>query len=326
MNPLENYLKSMFGDKISVKPYSDYIHFPRYLNDYFEFSTLYWSNDSFVIAKPLETNISFDIIVKQMKDIGSYTDRKAILYLDFATKKQRLYLIKNNVPFIVPQVAIYIPNSTVYIEETNVAPIEYSNKFTAAEQLIFLYLFYQPSRFFTGLQLAKILSLSSMTVSRTLRFFLWMQIIKLEGCTPRQKYIRIMRRDYYNIGKKYLIDPVFQKKILFQKYFKVNKYLISGDEALSSMSNIDWYDGRKTYAVYKDQLKNHLDDAMEEYELYAQNSDLIANVEFWKYNPFLLTKTRYVDSLSLVAKYQSEREDPRIDEACQKIEESECME
>jgi hypothetical protein len=139
-----------------------------------------------------------------------------------------------------------------------------------------------------------------MTASRVLNdlYSLGLLNYDISGKTGRsKKYSRIDDIEYYDIGSKYLRNPI-NKVVYLDKvaYNMVNNLPVAGLEALSMLSMLN-PPTRPVRAISKKKIRD-----LENY--IVTNKDKIADMnlmelQIWDYDPMLLAKNNTVDLVSL---------------------------
>ena len=124
-------------------------------------------------------------------------------------------MLQERIAFVTLDKQMYLPFMALHIKKNrmNDAIITEREKFTAATQLVFLYILYSEKTEFGTDELAKSLNVSSMTILRAMEELKHLNIIKqgIAGKTGRKKlYAPIEKKNYYRIGKEYLVNPVNQ--------------------------------------------------------------------------------------------------------------------
>ena len=122
-------------------------------------------------------------------------------------------MLQERIAFVTLDKQMYLPFMALHIKKNrmNDAIITEREKFTAATQLVFLYILYSEKTEFGTDELAKSLNVSSMTILRAMEELKHLNIIKqgIAGKTGRKKlYAPIEKKNYYRIGKEYLVNSV----------------------------------------------------------------------------------------------------------------------
>jgi predicted transcriptional regulator len=193
------------------------------------------------------------------------------------------------------------------------------DKFSSTVQLVFLYFLYNKDLTLNITELAKKLNATEMTASRALNDLYSLGLLKYDigGKTGKSKnYKRIDDTKYFDIGNKYLKNPV-NKVVYIEKsaYNLAYGFPIAGLEALSMRSMLN-PSIRPVRAVSK-QKSNELLDCIEKDMSKIEDMNLM-ELQIWDYDPMIFLKNDMVDLASLAASF-SETSDERIEKA---IEES----
>ena len=62
-----------------------------------------------VLMKNNSDNFNVSSFEKEMQEIGKYAEMSVILWLDAVSTYQRNALVKNRIPFIIPNSQIFVP-------------------------------------------------------------------------------------------------------------------------------------------------------------------------------------------------------------------------
>lgn len=306
---LEQYLYEVFKEKINIKKIDNLDCFPQYLLNFFDFYQCILRNEKYILLYLKSNKIIIDRIKKQFIQIESITKCKAVLVVNNVRRETRNNMIAHNIPFIDLNKQIYLPTVYLLLDDT----IKFNNssvdKFTPSAQLIFISLMYQDHAEVNSAELQKKLHLTAMTISRGLRDLHSLKLLNEKGFNTKKTYQIINKQDFWQIGKVYLINPVF-KKFHVEHINKFNDLLYSNESALANLTMMN-PPSKEIYAIDKKNNSFLRKEQIFDAEI-AENLNCYT-IELWKYNPLLLSKDgKNVDKYSLYAQLKDSH-DERIE-------------
>lgn len=230
-----------------------------------------------------------------------------VLILKRITTRQKEYLIKEKISFIVENRQIYLPFMAIYMQEKCDAEVLPTEKLLPSAQVLLLYFIYQGAKDLPASTAAKALNLTPMSISRASKQLEGLGIIGTKKVGVNKiLYSSDRPKELFTKAWGILDNPV--KKIIYipRDYVK-EELLESNILALSRHSMINEpsikYYAAGSVAKWNDVLTHVLVD-----------SDSQAAIEMWKYDPRILSKDQTVDVLSLALALKDE-DDERIEGA-----------
>jgi hypothetical protein len=237
-----------------------------------------------------------------------------VLWLDQVSPARSKCLIDNRIPFFVNEKMVFLPFiGTIFEKNTAHAEKTLPEKFTIATQCVFLWLLYHNTPECAIARMMQDLELSQATVARALLLLQQYNLLRYEGKSTRKRYFRIEARQFWESGKKHLINPV-QKRIYIENpiIFSGFESFAAGEEALAKMSKLQnpVHDCKAVYKKYLDKVNICAVKSAD--MLYSEDYTV---VEIWKYNPGLFAKpfSDHVDLFSLYASLGNLLDDARIE-------------
>lgn len=314
MDEILKYLKTNIDDNTSLVNWNAKDYLNVQLAGSYEYYLVNALAEDFLLVKPLE-EISIQKISIQTMRIKEKTGYNVAILL----QKPSSYIIKKMLEernaFITVDKQMYLPFMAIHLKQSSAKKneIEDRDKFTAATQLIFLYMLYTEQESFGVEELTKKLGVSSMTVNRTMTMFEQIGLVssKITGQTGRKKlYILSERKNYFQIGKKYLINPV-QKSIYVKEVPENVKVYKAGITALGEQTMLA--EPKNQVVATSNKQANHLANIVTKEQALT---DGLPEMQIMKYDIGKLTKNEYVDSISLIMsiKTKDDRTEIAIDE------------
>jgi hypothetical protein len=295
MVELEKYLHSVLGKKQRIRPYKwhDLLDFD--LQKY-QSATIDLFGVDYLLIKITDSFIHVQNIINDIDRLETASSMRVVLYFDKLKSKERTLFLEASIPFIVLKSQIFIPRYYVSLKEIFPKENEPITLFSPADQMVYLYLYYQPIRWFTGAYLAKVLDYTPMTLSRVLTHLEGIGLVESQGVNTAKSYQRISLSAFYEIGKKYFINPV-QSKVRLPKFHPLIQRLPqAGLKVFERFSGVIRDDTIHTYAICHTTYHQAKRPRMNRFD---QSSDIV-EVEIWKYCPMILSQNGMVDRVSFI--------------------------
>ena len=234
-----------------------------------------------------------------------------MLVLKELSFRQKEYLIREKIPFIVDGKQIYLPFMAVYLQERCSAEKIPREEILPSAQMLLLHFIYGGAQELSTSQAAKDLELTPTSISRASRQLEEMGLLHIRKVGVQ----RIMQSEdssktlFQKAGDK-LLNPIKRTVYIPKKYVGTD-LLESGYSALAEYSmlnapNVRCYAAERI-SQWKDVMTNSL-----------QNSQVQAAVEMWRYNPRKLSTRNTVDELSLALALREDT-DERVEEAVEEM-------
>ncbi len=303
------YLSEQLNESVEMKPFKHLKKLPLFLTSEYKYFECRIHDLDCVLVEAEDIKFSIDKITKhlsKLKDSG--VERPVMVFAALDSRKRRK-LVMNRVPFIVPGNQLYLP--FIYINFTDKVTKVPSkpDRFTAATQMIFIMMLVIDQKEIVTKSIAENLGLTVMTVNRVLRQFIAMGIVVESGLGTKKKYFRISKKNFWEVGKNYMISPI--SKVMYLKNLDdVINVIYSSDSALAALTMMN-YNKHTNCALDKHQF-DQINPAVIIKESEVDYDLEYVRLERWKYNPNLFSKEGNVDIFSLYAIY-SEINDPRIE-------------
>lgn len=300
-----DYLTKLTG--INVTYQNEENNFPHYILSRYLIKNVRLDNIDVFFLYPKSELDQINAIVKHISKIQQYNNKPAVLILNKLTSRERSYLLRERVPFIVNEKQIYLPFMAMYIQEKCDAPkIECDKLLPSAQQLLLSYI-YNNSRALYLSEAVKTLTLTSTSVMRAANQLVEIGLFKTKKIgVQRIIYCDSNMKELFKEAQKYLFSPV--KKVIFVDRKSVpDELLLSGYSALANYTmlnepNIPCYAVNKEYTTFTGVSRKLMDSRSQ------------CKIEIWRYNPDVLTLNNCVDELSLYLSLMSD-EDERVEEA-----------
>lgn len=313
---MKKYLAEIFGLSVKIENWDGKSKLPLYLRNKREYFVLSMGNVQSVLMKNNSDNFNVSGYEKEMQEIEKYAEMSVILWLDAVSTYQRNALVKNRIPFIVPNSQIFVPELGISLKEFCAGKREKVEKISAATQFLLLYFIYQKKHEEKSQsEIAVYLNMSAMNVSRAVQELQELGLLesRKEGTSKVIKSVAT-GKELYQLSSGYLQSPVQKKIYVSLKHFDMD-LPFAGETALAKKSMLN-YPKCTVYAMDKKLLKDIPKEAIVEPKLMTDND--YVEIELWKYNPSVYTSDEMVDIVSLVQSLK-DVEDERVEMQIEEI-------
>ena len=304
------YLKSVLGIRV-VYGGGEIVKVPNYIHARYRLQEVSLDGKKAVFVYPKADLDAIDIIKKHLEKIQMVVEAPAILVLDHLTYRQKKYLLRDHIPFVVDGKQIYLPFMAVYLQQRADSEKPEITEILPSAQLLLLYYIYHGCGELLTSNAADELAFTATSISRASRQLENLGLVQTEKWGV-QKVIYSEKKPWelFETAKGCLTNPV-KRTIYVPKAEIKEKLLMSGYSALSeySMLNppaVECY-AAKSIAIWEKKASGKL-----------QNSGDQCAVELWRYDPGKLSNEKGVDRLSLALALKEDR-DERIEEAVEEL-------
>lgn len=316
MNEVTDYINEVLGIRVDYNKVAPekLKNLPWFLVKSYDFGEIKLFNQS-VILLFVKYEFTTEILKKHLARIKSAFNAIIVPILPPVDSYKRLRLIDKKVPFIIPGKQMYMPDLLISLKEygNTMADDRRSVKMQPAAQLILLY--HMQVESLEGLNLGNIadkLGYNPMTITRAAYYFHNTGLCKIEG--TKEKFLKFnkTKRELWELSEPKMINPL-NKYQFYTGYTLNNSLKKSNINALAFYTDLN-NDPREYLAIRHGFWK-----FIEGMNL-RPTDPLEGNIciEEWKYDPGILTKTEYVDPLSLYLYFRENKND-RIEMALEKL-------
>lgn len=312
-----NYLKKHLGTNIFSKSFHHSKDVPSYLINSYDYSLLKIFNVHSLFVKPKDFNLH--TYKKHLIKLLSFYDYQIVLLLDEITPYQREALIKNKIPFVVKNSQIFLPFIGIVLQEKFKKSFRQIDKFTPSTQLVFIYWFYNfiDSKV-TATVIAKMLDIPVMSANRAFIDLVSTGLFNYEIVGNKKVLILTCKKE--ELLRKiegYLRNPLYRKVYITNESLIENP-MYAGIYALGEKSLLSVDTSELTIAIYKKVLGN-IDTKYLVDENYYKTMGSIT-LEVWSYDPRKLSKSGFIDDISLILSLES-HSDERVQAELLKLKE-----
>lgn len=311
------YINTTLGIKANCYDWAEANKLPYHLQTDYKYKVLSILSEECLVIKVSRDQFDLSRFLKQINHLEKYTNNQLILGFESLTSYQRLALIRNKIPFIVPNNQLYLPFMGIVLQEYYRSQPKRNEKLTAMAQFLLLNFIYNPElNMLSKAEIADQVRQSNMNISRSIQELKALGLIEEEKSGRRSLVINMYdRKEMYKKAKQFMINPV-QKKVYIKGAALTQNLPVAGLEALSLISFLNISD-RSIRAIDKKEFRMLSKDLIIDTHQWETSFDIV-ELEIWKYNPQMLAMNNIVDPISLSLSLKDSN-DERIEIEIEKI-------
>ena len=304
------YLKRVLGIEVLYENKA-LEHLPNFISTRYDSQKVSLNGQKAVFLYPKTELEQVETLKKHLERVKKVADCPVILVLAQITARQKEYLLREKIAFIVDGKQIYLPFMAAYLQERCDAEKSDREEILPSAQMLLLYFIYEGAKELSTSQAAKNLDLTPTSISRASK--------QLEGMGfLRSRKIGVQKilfsensaKELFYKAEKVLLNPV--KRTVYVPCEEVKTELLeSGYSALAEYSMLNAPSVR-CYASEKVSQWNYC------MTKDLQDSNSQVTVEMWRYDPRKLSKEKMVDGLSLALSLKEDA-DERVEEAVEEM-------
>lgn len=304
------YLKRVLGIEVLYENKA-LEHLPNFISTRYDSQKVSLSGQKAVFFYPKTELEQVETLKKHLERVKKVADCPVILVLEQITARQKEYLLREKIAFIVDGKQIYLPFMAAYLQERCDAEKSDREEILPSAQMLLLYYIYEGAKELSTSQAAKDLDLTPTSISRASK--------QLEGMGfLRSRKIGVQKillsensaKELFYKAEKVLLNPV--KRTVYVPCEEVKSELLeSGYFALAEYSMLN----APSVRCYASEKISQWNDCMTK-DLQDSNSQVA--VEMWRYDPRKLSKGKMVDGLSLALSLREDA-DERVEEAVEEM-------
>ena len=304
------YLKTLLDMQVTYKSIED-LHLPNFITSRYRIREVVLDGVEVFFLYPVTELEAVGTLKKHIARVQKTKNIPVVLVLDQLTYRQKDYLLREKVPFIVDGKQIYLPFMAVYLQERSDAEKIDKKELLPASQVMLLYFIYHGS----GKQIMSCavtdLKLTSTSVSRAVRQLEELGLLRTEkDGVQKVLYSELSPEELFKKAHDNFQNPV--KRTVYIPLEQIQDTLLkSGYTALAGYSMLN-EPNVVCYAADSISVWDSVDTKK------LQNGQTQAAVELWRYDPKKLAGTDTVDPLSLALALENDA-DERVEEAVEEM-------
>ena len=304
------YLNKVLGIEV-VYMNGKFEHLPNFIVTRYRLQRVSMNGQGVIFLYPKTELEQVEVLKKQIARIQKNENLPVVLVLNELSFRQKEYLIREKIPFIVEGRQIYLPFMALYLQERCNAEKKPREEILPSAQMLLLHFIYGGAQELSTSQAAKDLELTPTSISRASRQLEEMVLLHIRKAgVQRILYSEDSPKMLFQKTGDTLLNPV-KRTVYIPKELVGTDLLESGYSALAEYSmlnapNVRCYAAERI-SQWKDVMTNSL-----------QNSQVQVAVEMWRYNPRKLSMRNAVDELSLALALREDA-DERVEEAVEEM-------
>lgn len=304
------YLNKVLGIEV-VYMNGKFEHLPNFIVTRYRLQRVSMNGQGVIFLYPKTELEQVEVLKKQIARIQKNENLPVVLVLNELSFRQKEYLIREKIPFIVEGRQIYLPFMALYLQERCNAEKKPREEILPSAQMLLLHFIYGGAQELSTSQAAKDLELTPTSISRASRQLEEMGLLHIRKAgVQRILYSEDSPKMLFKKTGDTLLNPV-KRTVYIPKELVGTDLLESGYSALAEYSmlnapNVRCYAAERI-SQWKDVMTNSL-----------QNSQVQVAVEMWRYNPRKLSMRNAVDELSLALALREDA-DERVEEAVEEM-------
>lgn len=316
MDEVINYIHEVLGVNVNYKKVTSekLKNLPYFLAKGYDFGEIRLFNQKIVLLI-VKDDFTIETLRTHLIKIQSVLDASVVAVIPTVNAYKRLRLIEKKVQFIIPGKQMYMPDLLISLKEygNNRVDDQQPVNMQPAAQLILLYhLQVGPLEELNLGMIAEKLHYNPMTITRAAYYFHNMGLCKIEGTKEKFLKFNYTKRELWNIVEPKMTNPV-NKTQFYTGYTTDQNLKKTNINALAHYTElndeqVEFFAMRPGYGRFIGGVNLKPIDPME------------GNIciEEWRYDPALLTKTEYIDLLSLYLCFR-ENKNERIEMALENL-------
>lgn len=304
------YLDKVLGIKVSYED-REFKHLPNFIVTRYHLQMVSMDEQKAVFLYPKTELERIEVLKKHIARVQENENLPVVLVLKELSYRQKEYLIREKIPFVVEGKQIYLPFMALYLQERCNAEKNTRKEILPSAQMLLLHFIYKGARELSTSQIAKELELTPTSISRASRQLEETGLLHIRKIGVQ----RIIQSEdspetLFQRAEEKLLNPI-KRTVYIPKEFVGKDLLESGYSALAKYSMLN-APNVKCYAVesisqWNDVITNSLQSSQEQ-----------VAIEMWRYNPRKLSNGEVVDELSLALALR-ENTDERVEEAVKEM-------
>lgn len=305
------YLTKTLGVRVVYGESKNKPSLPNYIYARYEMKEAAIDGIRTVFVCPKEDTDPADAVQKHLERIKDAYGAKPVLVLDRLTSRQKEYLLRRRIPFVVEGKQIYLPFMAAYLQERCDSEKRADRQLLPSAQVLLLYYIYHGCGEMLASDAGHALGFTAMSVSRASRQLEETGLVKTEKKGVGKVLLSDKApRQLFEEAQPYLPGPIKRTVFVPRKEMKEDLPL-AGFSALSDYSMLN-PPVAACYATdsiieWSKSASGVLMDETDQCEL-----------EMWRYNPRILSDGRCVDRLSLALSLRNSH-DERTEEAVEEM-------
>lgn len=320
LDSLERYLDKELGISLVTEPAR--VHFPRYLQGYYQWCQANMGERPVLLVEPQATALELQPGEKigHLQGMEKEASLPVLWCADNMTAYERRLFNQQRIAYVIPGKQLNAPLLGLLASRAVQSPYVLREAFSPSAQAVLLWCLLKKKHDpVDSTMIGEATGYSRITVNRIMGE-IEMLLPELVSVHKGRKFIRIHEaKEAWMRAKKYLESPVKRRYFVQRMENWPERLPVAGESALAAATALA-EPGKFSWAVSAERYKILLKDECWREMAYAEQATDV--IEVWSYDPVLLSSGRSVDPLSLMLSMRREAEmDPRVEAAIEHVEE-----
>lgn len=318
LEKLKKYLKEVLGVEISILPFKEFNKFPFLLVDTYTFYEMFFLNNyCLLMVSKDDIELTPNTIQKHWEQVAKQCDSPRIYVSNTISSYNRKRLIQHQIPFIIPNNQIYIPDLGLDLREHFKQQRVHKQLFSPATQTVIISaLLQKKSERLIPSELAAKLGYSHMTMTRAFNDLETAGIGTLINKGKERWWIfEGSKRDLWEQTKEMLRSPIKSRESMkLLPGVKMPQIPLAGMSALAEMTMIN----PPQLPIYAMGIEDYRKVNMPKGFQLSSLDEAKLELEIWHYNPTSFSEHERVDPFSLYLSLRNVK-DERIEAALEEL-------
>ncbi len=305
-----DYIEKALGIKVVYED-AETRHYPNFISTRYYLRMVSLEGQKAIFLYPKTELEQIETLKKHIARIRIDENLPVVLILNRLTFRQREYLIREKIPFVVEGRQIYLPFMAVYLQERYDAEKRPCEEILPSAQMLFLRFLYLGAQELPMSRAANDLNLTPMSISRAARQLVEMKLLSVrKDGVQKILFSNETPELLFEKAKGKLLNPV--KRTVYVPVELVgagllkSKYSALAEYSMLNAPNVQCF-AANSISEWKKSAANTL-----------QDSKTQVAVELWRYDPKKLSDDKTVDMLSLALSLEDDP-DERVEEAVEEM-------
>ena len=304
------YLNKVLGIKATYEN-MEFKHLPNFIAVRYRLRTVSMNGQRAIFVYPKTELEQIAVLKKHIARIQTNEKLPVVLILKTLTSRQKEYLLREKISFVVEERQIYLPFMALYLQERCNAEKQTREEILPSAQMLLLHFIYRGAQELSASQAAKDLELTSTSISRASRQLEEMGLLQIRKMGVQRILLsEDSPKILFQKAEGKLLNPikrtVYIPKELVGMDLPESGYSALAEYSILNVPNVKCYATEKI-SQWKGVMANRL-----------QDSQTQVAVEMWRYNPRKLSARNIVDELSLALALREDT-DERVEEAVEEM-------
>jgi hypothetical protein len=304
------YLNRVLGIRVIYKE-EPIDSMPNYIYSRYRLQKVTLDGKPAVFVYPKDEIEAVSNVKKHLERIVETENVPAVLILEHLTYRQKEYLLRDHIPFVVEGKQIYLPFMALYLQERGDSGKQEITKMLPSAQLLLLHYIYQGCGEMMTSEASQKLYFTATSISRASRQLEEMGLIKTEKRGVQKiMYSGKTPQELFEDARESLSNPVkrtiFVPKSELDESFPMSGYTALSEYTMMNPPMAECYAAASIASLEKMATTK------------LQSTDDQCAVELWRYDPRKLAEGNCVDKLSLALSLSHDK-DERIEEAVEEM-------